>query len=165
MGKGPGDWVCGACHPHPDPEHYKEPVIKYPEGKQPAPAPAAPLSELDLLKARVASGNLKLIAAWEQIKDLMEDEFEPAFAEWQAALERLSRLCENLKLTGFEDCLYIENNVKTRECSNRAGDIVCWACPSKRKYWDEELFVGARRYVRHPIKFPVDFLKTLGGKV
>ncbi len=169
IGAGPGAWVCGTCHPCPDPANYKEPVILaqekkpaalqgtnfYPAIPQEAKSKAdsalavrrdaaggedSPDEVLEALKRRLAAGNLKLIKAWEQICDLPEEEFEPLFEQWRAASHKVQDMIVQIHALGFADCLYIENGVKTRKCTAKNGEFICWGCPSEHAYWDEELF-------------------------
>lgn len=97
---------------------------------------------IEELKARIKEGNEKLNKAWHRICEL--DHSSPQWAEeverWYQANEKLSMLCTELKLLGYEDCLYIENGKKTRRCG--WSDLGCRVCPSKRAYWEEELYGG-----------------------
>ena len=96
--------------------------------------------ELESLKARIKDGNEKLNIAWQRICEL--DHTLPQWGEeiekWHQANEKLSALCSELKVSGFEDCLYIEDGKKTRRCG--FSELGCRVCPSRRAYWEEELY-------------------------
>ncbi len=136
-------------------------------GAKDRPGEVLATSPLEILKQRVAVGNLKLIKAWAQIKDLPGDKFGPLYEQWNEAFHKLLGCCDELHAMGFKDCPYIENGKKTRQCTDKSGDILCWACPSECKYWDEELFVVKPRHIHVPVsQFPVEFFKeSQDGKV
>lgn len=96
--------------------------------------------EVASLKERVKDGNQKLNEAWSQICqiDLNSQRWKDEIEKWHQANEKLSAMCTQLKALGFEDCLYIENGVKTKKCLG-ADPIGCRVCPSRRHYWETEL--------------------------
>lgn len=99
-------------------------------------------SEVVSLRDRIVKGNDKLFKAWLQIKELANDrdEWDRQMDLWNEAQRKLSLLCSELKLRGYEDCLYIDNNGnKTKSCLNEPGGWWCQVCPSTRCYWEEEL--------------------------
>ena len=97
--------------------------------------------ELEALKNRVKAGNLKLNLAWQQLKEMTHntEEWATQFERWHQANEKLSLLCTELKLKGYEDCLYMENGKKIKKCLEPGESLGCRVCPSSRAYWAEEL--------------------------
>ncbi|GAI76263.1 unnamed protein product [marine sediment metagenome] len=126
--------------------------------------------EVLALRDRVILGNKKLNDAWEQIRqiDPESQEWKDLFEQWHQANEKLSLLCTELKLRGYEDCLYLDDQgKKTKKCLPPGDDIGCRVCPSSRKYAEEEL-MALPRPKAYPVKQAeegqTEFLKTLGSK-
>lgn len=97
-------------------------------------------SETLALRDRVISGNKKLNDAWEQIRQIAPEsqEWKDLFEQWGQANVKLSALCDELKLRGYEDCLYLdEEGKRTRSCLS-SGDTGCRVCPSRIRYWEQE---------------------------
>ena len=71
-------------------------------------------SEALALRERVVTGNQKLNLAWAEIckMDHTSQEWKDALERWHQANERLSTLCSQLKMLGYEDCLYIDGKGK-----------------------------------------------------
>ena len=69
--------------------------------------------EVLALRDRVILGNKKLNDAWEEIKKMVHDteEWNRQMERWHQANEKLSALCTQLKVTGYEDCLYLDSLV------------------------------------------------------
>ena len=113
----PGEWICGICHPSPDP------LVK--------------------LKYRVIKGNYKLNVALNRIKGMVGEERTKALEKFLDGQIKLKTLNEELKLKGATDCLYIENGKKTQKC---LGDpeFTCIVCPNNY-WWEKELMELDRR--------------------
>jgi len=97
--------------------------------------------EVLALRDRVILGNKKLNDAWEEIKKMVHDteEWNRQMERWHQANEKLSALCTQLKVTGYEDCLYLdEKGRKIKSCLEQGG-IGCRVCPSRIPYWEQEL--------------------------
>lgn len=99
------------------------------------------MEELDALKDRVRQGNDKLFRAWLQIRELVDDkdEWSRQMNRWQEATEKLHNRCQELKLKGYTDYLYLENGKKVKRCLNNPDGFWCQACPSIYPYWETEL--------------------------
>ena len=97
--------------------------------------------EIEALRNRVKAGNEKLIKAWSQLKEMTHntEEWATQFERWHQANEKLSLLCTELKLKGYEDCLYMENGKKIKKCLEPGESLGCRVCPSSYPYWQEEL--------------------------
>lgn len=130
-----GGWRCNRCHPNPDP------------GSNPVPASNKAKYSPDVLalRDRVIVGNKKLNDAWEQLIKIADDKerWAEEMERWHQANEKLSILCDQLKLTGYEDCLYLSkvevpNSKRTKSCLGQGG-IGCRVCPSRIPYWEQEL--------------------------
>lgn len=168
-----GSWQCAKCLPNQLDSDYVEP--DYPGkgqvstlGDLASPAPALD-PDLEALRVRVAKGNTKLIDAILVIWDITDSEAHiDAFREWGRAADKLNQLCSELRLKGFEDCLYIENGKKTRSCLE-GTDTVCLVCPSKRNYaWEELNRLPSPRAPKRDEKTEaelVTFLTKLGEEV
>lgn len=103
-------------------------------------------AELTALRDRVAKGNEKLHDAWAQMKTLDEGSWKQASDQYDEALEKLKRLCMELKAQ-YQDCLYInEQGKKTKNCLVNLNDPTwfCRVCPcaSGKALWysEQELF-------------------------
>ena len=98
---------------------------------------------IEALKARIRQGNLKLNLAWSQLKEMTHntEEWATQFERWHQANEKLSLLCTELKLKGYEDCLYLENGKKVKKCLEPGESLGCRVCPcgSNKTYWQDEL--------------------------
>lgn len=115
---GPGEWLCGRCHPAP------HPIIT--------------------LKFRVIKGNYKLYKVWQQIITLEGEEKAEALKKLHPALDKLKGLNRQLKEAGATDCLYIENGKKLRKCLGQEEKFFCHVCPND--YWfDKELMSLGRK--------------------
>ena len=91
------------------------------------------------LKERVKLGNEKLGKAWQQLKEMVHntEEWAEQMEEWHKANKKLSLYCDQLKALGFEDCLYLVDGKKTKQC---LGDqLGCLVCPSLISYWEREM--------------------------
>ena len=97
--------------------------------------------EVLALRDRVKKGNDKLFQAWLQIRELADDkeEWSRQMDRWQEATEKLHRLCQELRLKGYTDCLYLENGEKMRRCLDNRDGFWCQVCPSIYPYWETEL--------------------------
>ena len=98
--------------------------------------------EVLLLKERVILGNQKLFDAWNRIKELSHDreEWSNLMDKWSEAQERLHLLCQKLKYSGFDECLYLDvNGKKTKGCLINPDGFWCQVCPSTHEYWEKEL--------------------------
>lgn len=109
--RGPEEWICGRCHPSPDP--------------------------LVRRKYRVIKGNHKLDIAMRKITWMDGEKRQIALEQFKAAVEKLKGLCNELKDNGATDCLYISNGKKIQKC---LGDpkFTCTVCPNDY-WWDREL--------------------------
>lgn len=93
--------------------------------------------------ARVRIGNQKLFKAWQQIRELAHntEEWSAQMDKWQEAQQKLHLLCQELKFTGFDDCLYLDDSgKKTKRCLGEPNGWWCQVCPSSKNYWEDELF-------------------------
>lgn len=100
--------------------------------------------ELVTLKERVKTGNEKLWRAWRELRDIGRRTKPPEaiWGRWEDAQKKLDALCTELKLKGFNDCLYINpEGVKTLKCLCNPEQHQWWCivCPSDKKYWEDEL--------------------------
>lgn len=93
---------------------------------------------MEELKQRVKAGDQKLNDAWKAICqiDHNSQRWSDELEKWHQANEKLSMLCMQLEALGFEDCLYIDDGIKTQSCLK---DLSCRVCPSKIRYWETEL--------------------------
>jgi len=95
--------------------------------------------ELTALKERVRVGNDKLTKAWLEILDIKNKEAQALEDDrWYKARRKLEMLCFELEVKGYEDCLYIEDGRKVRQCPTDPQNSWCWVCPSKTPYWRNE---------------------------
>ncbi len=100
--------------------------------------------EREELRYRCIQGNAKLNEAFQKLKlmELSDEVWNESMAKWHLANEKLSVLCTQLEVLGYDVCLYIEKGVKTRKClKNIEDDIGCRVCPSKIRYWENELML------------------------
>ena len=89
------------------------------------------------LLERVKLGNDKLIAAWLQVKNFEDPEIhDRGMEKIKEACTKLHLLNLELMASGFNECFYIENGRKKRQCITDSG--FCWVCPSQKPYWREE---------------------------
>ncbi|MBA7653787.1 hypothetical protein ES703_61648 [subsurface metagenome] len=143
-----GGWNCGQCHPNPNTVVYAPEVLA--------------------LRDRIRLGNDKLFAAWLQIRDIEDkEEREYQFQQWDEAKEKLNLLRLELRIRGYRDCLYLdENGKKTKSCLKEPGEWFCNTCPSDREYWVEELMElpGPRVKRSDHGAEQREFLEKLGGK-
>ncbi len=128
-----GRWLCGKCHPNPNPE----------SSPGPPPAEEKYSSEILALRDRVILGNKKLNDAFEQIKQLAHDseEWSRVMDRWHEANEKLSALCTELKLKyNYNECLYLDDQGRrTKKCLEPSDDLGCRVCPSSTTYLTQEL--------------------------
>ena len=100
-------------------------------------------SSMEQLLVRVRAGNDRLMAHYAEINQEGNIEtWNKMVDNLHLAVDRLNQICDFLVFKGYKDCLYVENGKKVRTCLNepRKDWIVCWACPSEKKYWVDELF-------------------------
>lgn len=96
--------------------------------------------EVLALRDRVKKGNDKLFQAWLQIRELADkEEWSRQMDRWSEAGQKLHALCDELKLKGYNDCLYLENGKKVRSCLDNPDGFWCQVCPSVYPYWEAEL--------------------------
>ena len=96
--------------------------------------------EVLALRDRVIKGNDVLWKAWQQIRNMNGEEREKQLDKWNEAQQKLHLLCGELKLKGYEDCLYLDKNgKKTRNCLQNPDGFYCQVCPSNKNYWEDEL--------------------------
>ena len=154
--QGPGgSWYCNHCHPNPEVLVEK----KY-------------TPEVLALRGRVRLGNDKLYQAWLQIREVAGDkeEWVRQMDRLGEATEKLGRLCHQLKLEGYTDCLYLEDGQKTRTClNNEEGGFWCQVCSSDIRYWEQELMGMPGHRVRQsstPAQIEqTKFLEKLGEEI
>ena len=98
-------------------------------------------SEALALRERVVTGNQKLNLAWAEIckMDHTSQEWKDALERWHQANERLSTLCSQLKMLGYEDCLYIDGKGKKIMRCGGLGELGCRVCSSMIPYWEKEI--------------------------
>lgn len=100
--------------------------------------------EREALRLRCIAGNDKLQEAWYKLKEmnLPDEVWATAMDKWHLANEKLSVLCTQLEILGYDICLYIEKGVKTRQCLRGDHAVLgCRVCPSKIYYWENELML------------------------
>jgi hypothetical protein len=104
--------------------------------------------EVQALLERVRNGNNKMMAAVQQTIKL-DSSTPEGKALWKANMDKITEasatlrgLCDQLKMLGFLDCLYIEKGKKTRLCGV-TGEAFCQVCPSAIPYWEKEIFEAA----------------------
>lgn len=125
------------------------------------------MTQESLLK-RVAAGNDRLMKHFASIMQEKDNDIRESLMDnFHDAIKRLNLLCGVLEAKGYRDCLYVENGKRMRSCLNQRQDcIACWACPSERKYWSEELF-GTKETPKfipsHRGKQVMEFLKKMGN--
>lgn len=150
-------WVCGICHPKPREEgedmvkkmelingkfimkeEEKQEIIEQEEWK---PKQKQRSDELVALRDRVILGNQKLFDAWLKIREFAHDsaEWSRQMDRWSEAQKKLQGLCSQLKLMGYEDCLYIKEGKKFKNCLDNPDGFWCQVCPSIISYWEKEL--------------------------
>ena len=98
--------------------------------------------EVIALRDRVIRGNETLNLAWNQLRAMVHntEEWNEEVERWHQANNKLSALCSELKLRGYEDCLYLDGSgKKTKLCLPPGDDLGCRVCPSIIKYWEKEL--------------------------
>jgi hypothetical protein len=96
--------------------------------------------EVLALRDRVKRGNDKLFQAWRQIRELADkDEWSRQMDRWNEAQQKLHQLCQELKLKGYNDCLYLQDGRRARTCLNNPDGFWCQVCPSIYAYWETEL--------------------------
>lgn len=89
---------------------------------------------------RVRLGNDKLFHAWEHIRDLKGAEWNEQMDKFAEAAKKLRELCVQLKLAGYNDCLYkTEDGKRTRNCLHNPDGFWCQICPSDIRYWETEI--------------------------
>jgi len=91
---------------------------------------------LSLLE-RVKTGNEKLFRAWEQIREMKGESWIKGMDNFAEAHKKLRNLCHKLQLLGYNDCLYMVDGKKTKNCHNQV--YWCQVCPSQIRYWEMEL--------------------------
>jgi hypothetical protein len=113
------EWICGTCHPSPDP--------------------------LEMVKNRILKGNWVLYVAKKQYFRMPagSPERAEALVSWMAASDKLKQLSDSLKVANRTDCLYIENHKKVRLCLHEPECIVC----PNNYWWEKELFDDNQEYV------------------
>lgn len=156
---GPDEWICGVCHPNPNIEeeimgkeyelingHFVVKEEKKVEEVKPKEQVVIKQKEYSeevlLLRERVINGNQKLFTAWEKLRAMVHDteEWSKQMERWHEATEKLSLLCGELKLKGYDECLYIVNGQKVKSCLKNPGGFWCQVCPSSYRYWEKEIF-------------------------
>jgi len=96
--------------------------------------------ETENLLNRVKIGNDKLFHAWEQIRDMDRSTgWNEQMDKLSEASKKLSGLCHQLKLAGYNDCLYIIDGKRTRKCLHNSDGFWCQVCSSDIKYWEAEI--------------------------
>jgi len=119
-----GRWLCGRCHPSPNPESTPSEEGSGALAGSLASALPSPALEVLALRDRVIKGNDKLFAAWQQIRELAGEEREHQWDRWNEAQERLHYLCLELK-QHYSDCLYLnENSKRFRSCLSEPGGVL-----------------------------------------
>jgi len=171
-----GRWLCGRCHPNPNPDVAPTVAVSDQPGESHlAPVPSAgPGEEVAALLERVKKGNDKRWAAWKVIRDVEDtEERGELFLKWDEKVKFLNELCLDLVAKGFNDCLYIENGKKTKGCLDNPAEPLwfCNTCPASigggPKYWEQELMGLPSPWKGRGVAPELEqakFLKTLGGK-
>lgn len=95
--------------------------------------------ELMKLRDRVIIGNDKLWKAWLQIREMDGEQREEQLDKWSEAQKKLHLLCQELKLKGYTDCLYLIDGKKMKNCLDNPDGFWCQVCPSVKTYWEDEL--------------------------
>lgn len=164
-----GGWSCNHCHPNINPG--SAPAVE--EERLPEVLPEKKYTpEVLALRDRVRLGNDKLYQAWLQIRKVADDEEEWVRQHHRLgeATVKLDRLCHQLQLEGYIDCLYLEDGKKTRPCLNsEEGGFWCQVCScDPNPYLEKELFdLPGHRVRQSPTPAQVEqkkFLEKLGEK-
>ncbi len=130
-------------------------------------------ADLIALLERVKNGNDKLWAAWRVIRNVPDpEEKADLFLKWDGRVNFLNLLCKELIVKGYNECLYIENGIKTKSCLNNPDEPewFCNTCPAAiggaKKYAERELMAlpSSWRGCKVDGAEQMKFLKTLGGK-
>ncbi len=90
-------------------------------------------ADLIALLERVKNGNDKLWAAWRVIRNVPDpEEKADLFLKWDGRVNFLNLLCKELIVKGYNECLYIENGIKTKACLNNPDEPewFCNTCPA-----------------------------------
>lgn len=148
-----GGWACKKCHPNPNLDSGSNSEERKPAPEmvvisdQPGESHLVSSGEREYsqealaLRDRIVLGNKKLNDAYEQIKAITYNSVQWAelMEQWSEANKRLSALCDELKIKyNYNDCLYMENGVKTRKCYEPGDSLGCRVCPSEIRYWEKE---------------------------
>ena len=128
---GPGGWVCGYCHPNHNVEELKN-------------------SKRDALAERVRLGNEKLWRARTQLMSVCDAgdvvNWRISWDNYRNAEIKLTMLCEELKILGFNKCFYLNEATgqRSRKCLTNPDGFSCIACPANQAqqevYFADELF-------------------------
>ncbi len=118
-----GHWTCASCHPDPNEIDRKN------------------IEKIALIE-RCKAGNIKLVTALQVIRKYTDNVKETEqWDKWVEAQHKLAELIENLRDNyKFDECLFIENGKKTRDCL-KDQCILC-SCSYEKgvKYWEKGLF-------------------------
>ncbi|MDD4961005.1 MAG: hypothetical protein PHX07_02085 [Candidatus Marinimicrobia bacterium] len=167
-------WNCAKCHPSPNtiPDEHKLIVI---DASNVGPGQTAKIqvidtgSRIEILRARVAAGNQKLINAFVQIKASLNDaDYDAKMAEFRRAQHKLDALCDELRILGYNDCLYIVEGVRDIRCNSWPDDQCCWVCPCDELFWENVICGRGSNKISESVKHKhdlVEFLATLGGLI
>lgn len=86
---------------------------------------------IEEIKQRVITGNAKTVEYWNIITEKGGDDYKNNVDKYEKACQKLHGLCQLLKLKGFNDCLYMDGDRKTKKCFNRQDGSWCTVCPAK----------------------------------
>jgi len=96
---------------------------------------------IDILKARIISGNNKLMDVWDELEKINdESEFKMQSFTWKNSCDKLIMLAKILMRSGFIGCLYTGRRYeeeKKYKCNSWPNGHFCIACSDGDIFWNE----------------------------
>jgi hypothetical protein len=132
------------------------------------------ISDVEVLRKRVAVGMEKLVTAWIEIRKI-EDVHEMAVQMngLFEAITKLRGLCKQLEFLGYQKCLWdgIQGPVlwgNRAGCDSWPDGSFCWDCPMPSELiWENRLVRAKSPYRAHEVvsNDVIKFLEHLGGEI